>query len=106
MDGYEVMAGIREGHLTGCQYCVFWFYRWRSNSWDQHEGEVLISNLPRGYIELSYYRIVLDNPKKNAILIDFGDNKQWIPRSQIDDIFEDDDTIILTEWIAKEKGLI
>lgn len=66
----------------------------------------MISNLPKGYIELSYYEILSDNPKKNAIWIDFGDNRQWIPRSQIDDIFEEDDVVILTEWIAKEKGLI
>lgn len=68
----------------------------------------MISNLPDGYIELEFDIIVKDAPKFDAILFDFGENKQWIPRSQIYDTFENGEgkTVILTEWIAKKKGLI
>lgn len=68
----------------------------------------MISNLPDGYIELPFDTIVVDSPKFDAILIDFGKNEKWIPRSQIYDTFENGEgkTVILTEWIAKKKGLI
>lgn len=46
-----------------------------------------------------------------AILCDFGDKECWIPLSQVDDDSEiwqagEEGTIIVSEWIAKEKGLI
>ena len=69
----------------------------------------MISNLQDGYIELPYDRVVIDVMRFHAILIDFDVNKiKWIPRSHIHDMFEDREgkTVILTEWIAKKKGLI
>ena len=67
-----------------------------------------VSNLPDGYVELPYDRVVVEGEKGSAHLIDFGFVKKWIPESQVYDMFEDGEgnTIILTEWIANKKGLI
>lgn len=45
-----------------------------------------------------------------AILVDLGSHEVWIPKSQISDdseVWRKDDTgkLIITEWIAKKKGL-
>jgi len=45
-----------------------------------------------------------------AILVVIEDEEYWIPISQVDDdseVFMKDDegTLIITDWIAKEKGL-
>ena len=46
-----------------------------------------------------------------AIRVDFGDGvKEWIPQSCIDDDSEvwhegDEGTLIVSEWIAEQKGL-
>ena len=67
---------------------------------------MIAQGLPKGYIDLAFDKIIRQTDK--AQLIDFGNNEVWIPDSQIDDIFEDTtgNTIILSEWIAKQKGLI
>lgn len=44
-----------------------------------------------------------------AILVDVGDDEQWIPKSQIHDdseVYESGNagTLIVSEWIAKQKG--
>lgn len=46
-----------------------------------------------------------------AILCDFGDKEEWIPLSQVSDDSEiwcegDEGVIIVSRWIAKQKGLI
>jgi len=47
-----------------------------------------------------------------AILVDIpGHGKVWIPKSQVDDdseVYEDgtDGTLVITEWMAIEKGLV
>lgn len=46
-----------------------------------------------------------------GLLIDDGDNRVWIPKSEVRDDSEtykkgDAGTMILATWIAKEKGLI
>ncbi len=48
-----------------------------------------------------------------ALLIDFGENEEWIPLSQVDGDSEidsasaedDEGEITITAWIAVEKGL-
>jgi hypothetical protein len=66
-----------------------------------------MEGLPHGYIALAFDQVLVDSPKYKSILFDFGDAEEWIPRNQIDDMFEDDHpTVVLTEWIAKKKGLI
>jgi hypothetical protein len=63
---------------------------------------MVISNLPKGYIELAH-----DGERartKLALLIDFGDQEVWIPESQLYEMW--DDTLIIPEWLAEEKGLI
>ena len=46
-----------------------------------------------------------------AILCDFGDKEVWIPLSQVDDDSEiwkvgEEGTLVVSEWIATQKGLI
>lgn len=48
-----------------------------------------------------------ETPK--ALLVNDGINEVWIPRSQIKDQCEEKgviSSIFITEWLAKEKGLI
>lgn len=65
-----------------------------------------VSNLPDGYIELSYDRVLKE--ADTAVLVDFGFAQEWIPESQIYDRFEDGKgrTLVVKEWMAKLKGLI
>ena len=62
--------------------------------------------LPEGWIEIQgTAKIETDD----AVLIDFGGKKaEWIPKSQMEDwpdVGANGD-VILTEWIAEEKGVI
>ena len=43
-----------------------------------------------------------------AILIDDGDTREWIPKSQLEDWpeVEKTGTVLIAEWIAAEKGFI
>lgn len=43
-------------------------------------------------------QFLVENPK--------GSTKVWIPWSQIEHIDYDQDVVTITEWIAREKGLI
>jgi len=65
----------------------------------------MISNIPNGYVEIHYDYILMDKEEKNAIWFQIGDRKLWIPRSQIDEMF-DDKSMLVTEWFAIEKRLI
>jgi hypothetical protein len=47
----------------------------------------------------------------NAILVEIEGEEHWIPKSQIDDASEvygrgHEGTLIVTEWIATQKGLV
>lgn len=46
----------------------------------------------------------------NALLVSDGTTEAWIPRSQIKDMCENDNgkitSIFISEWLAKEKGLV
>lgn len=45
----------------------------------------------------------------NAILIDEGDKTVWIPLSQVEEIPRKKDgyaTVVMSEWIATQKGII
>lgn len=41
---------------------------------------------------------------EKAYCIDFGEGPVWVPQSQCE--YAGKDTWLLTEWIAKEKGLM
>jgi hypothetical protein len=56
----------------------------------------------KNLIELAYDGV--ENQTTHAVLIDFGDHVEWIPRSQIE--YWDTQMIIIPEWLAKNKGLI
>lgn len=48
---------------------------------------------------------------ENALLVELEDDTIWIPKSQISDVedYEEGDkdlTLSVTEWIAKQKGLV
>lgn len=47
---------------------------------------------------------------EKAILVEIEGEEHWIPQSQIDDDSEvfsagDEGTLVITEWIAEQKGL-
>ena len=59
------------------------------------------------YIELSFDHVVKSTP--NAILFDMGEEEPtWIPISQIDtdEYDSNNNTVLVKEWWATEKGLI
>lgn len=46
---------------------------------------------------------------EKAYKLDFGTKECWIPKSQINDYMEEDNSIVsvfIPEWLAFEKGLI
>jgi len=53
-------------------------------------------------MEIPFDEIVTETDA--AWLLDVGDDKIWLPKSQCD-IDEDDNTIEVPEWLAIEKGL-
>jgi hypothetical protein len=62
-------------------------------------------------VTLADVRAVFDSGKALKCIID--EEEYWIPHSQIDDaseVFDDDSNatgkLVITEWLAKEKGLI
>lgn len=66
-----------------------------------------MKGIPGDYIEIQYDKLLRDNPKSGAVLFLIEGKEVWIPRSQIFEWFEDaSKNLILTEWIAKQKGLI
>lgn len=42
----------------------------------------------------------------DAYRFQIGDDKHWIPKSQISTVFEKIKVVHITEWIAAKKGLI
>jgi len=46
---------------------------------------------------------------ENAMLVDVDGDEVWIPLSQIDEIHRDElpfPQLVVTRWIAKQKGLV
>lgn len=69
----------------------------------------MTQGIPKGYVEIDIDGQVIGANGEvvetdMAKLIDFGENEVWIPESQIYELFED--SIIISEWLAEEKGLI
>ena len=69
----------------------------------------MTQGIPKGYIEIDIDGQVIGANGEAvetdmAKLIDFGEHEVWIPESQIYELFED--SIIISEWLAEEKGLI
>jgi len=65
----------------------------------------MMFNAPQGYVEIHYDLILMDKEEKGAIWFQIGDRKIWIPRSQIDEMF-DDKSMLVSEWFAIEKCLV
>lgn len=61
-----------------------------------------ISNLPKNLAEINYDCIIGET--ELALQFDFGDTVAWIPKSQIDELF--DDVVIIPKWLAQGKELI
>ena len=55
--------------------------------------------------ELTYDEILIDKDNLKAIQYKFGDEKVWIPRSQIKGENLIDQTLVLPAWLVKAKGL-
>lgn len=44
---------------------------------------------------------------EKAVLVDDGDNKIWLPKSQIDYAINDNTiALVLPEWLAVDKGFV
>jgi len=56
-------------------------------------------------VELIYDDILIDRPHLQAIQYKFGDEKVWIPRSQIKNEDLVKQTLVLPEWLIISKGL-
>jgi len=65
---------------------------------------------------LAFSDVRLEHESPKAYLIDFGDSEPiWIPKSHVKPVTKvegeeiktdlDNGTIVMTEWIAKQKGL-
>lgn len=56
------------------------------------------------------HNVFAEKDSGKALLINFGDNeKEWVPKSQIHDDSEvyregDDGRLVITRWIAEQKG--
>jgi hypothetical protein len=60
---------------------------------------------------VEFANVVVEVETAMAILCWIDGEKVWIPKSQIDDaseVYKDGDrgVLVVTEWIAKQKGLI
>ena len=55
-------------------------------------------------------RVVRDNPRDLAVLVEFNGAKCWLPRSQIEIEYKDRHklfaVVTLPEWLAIEKELV
>lgn len=61
-----------------------------------------------GYVHLEDCKVVRTTDA--ALLVDFGEDRYWLPKSQVADpeTFKAGDgpvTISITEWIANQKGI-
>lgn len=61
-----------------------------------------------GYVHLDHCRVV--HTTGAAILVEYEDEEVWLPKSQVADpetysAGDDDVTVSITEWVAKQKGL-
>jgi hypothetical protein len=55
-------------------------------------------------MKLTYDRI--ERETDQAVLVKFGDEEEWIPKSQIlNQEFRDEDVINIPVWLAEGKGL-
>lgn len=41
-----------------------------------------------------------------ALLVNFNGEEIWLPLSQVSEIHRDEGKVVMTAWIAKEKGLL
>ncbi len=62
---------------------------------------------------VQFHNVVCKKATEKALLCVIEGEEHWIPQSQIEDdseVFDDDrnstGTLVVTEWIAKQKGLI
>jgi len=66
--------------------------------------------MPRPMVEIDDVEVIKET--SDALLCIINDEEVWIPKSQIDSeesqILSDGDTgtLVITEWLATEKGLI
>ncbi len=62
---------------------------------------------------VQFHNVVCKKATEKALLCEIEGEEHWIPVSQIDDdseVFDDNNndrgTLVVTEWIAQQKGLV
>lgn len=60
---------------------------------------------------VTFEKVTVVRETDNALLVDIEGKEHWIPKSQIDDDSEvyalgTDGDLVVSEWIALQKGLI
>lgn len=61
--------------------------------------------MPKEFVEIDA-EVICDT--EAAVLLDDGDVREWIPKSQLEDWPETGKTgtVVIAEWIAEQKGFI
>lgn len=59
---------------------------------------------------LTFDRVVRESPSGLALLFEFGQSQEWLPKSQLEELSEpqtkgDVGTVLVPEWLVLEKGL-
>ena len=57
-------------------------------------------------VNIDYDRILDDLETPKAFCFIIGGEKVWLPKSQVEDIIETQQEVVIPEWLAMEKGLI
>ena len=55
---------------------------------------------------IDYDYIVVDRPDLDAVLFNIMGSEVWIPRSLIEDIWEEDGQVEISLWFAEKEGLV
>lgn len=55
---------------------------------------------------IDYNHVLVDRDDLKAILFQIGDQEVWIPRSLIEDQWEEDKQVEIPLWFAMQEGLI
>ena len=58
----------------------------------------------RKLVEVDFDGVEYQTPM--AYLINFGDKQVWIPKGQVEEMNEEDGTMLISYWLAKCEGLI
>lgn len=78
-------------------------------------NRLVLGSIPRGPTQMAekvqIQNVTVSKETESALLVNIEGEEIWIPKSQIDDdseVYKKDTegTLVITEWIAKQKGLV